>query len=183
MTKYNHIQSLPVRYNKTIFQKESHTWQENRKAAALVRNAASSSREAGWTAARGLRQARLATPPPAEPGAHGFSKRSAQTAHTPARPHSPYTPCSRCQQGCYIPTRSTPPRTGTALSGCLQWSACATQKECFTEQFRDCFKKDNLEGQSKSKLISIASEFCILIKYFLIFLQVLFKSFTWNTPP
>lgn len=66
--------------------------------------------------------------------AHKFTRMlHSSSLQSPGCQHSPYKPCSRCQQGCCTLTLSTPPRIGTVLSGCLQWSACAKQKKHFTE--------------------------------------------------
>lgn len=41
---------------------------------------------------------------------------------------SPCRRCSRCQLVCHSQHQSGPPRSGTDMSGCLQWSVCADAK-------------------------------------------------------
>lgn len=141
MTKYNHIWNLPLPYNKTNFQKVSHTGGKKKKETKRnnfgVETWYSASLEVGWTPVRGFGQAWLVTRQSREHSTHKFPQMLRRnSSKSPGWHHSPYMPCSRCQLGCCTPILSTPPRIGTVLSGCLQWSACAKQKECFTKQLQ-----------------------------------------------
>lgn len=50
-------------------------------------------------------------------------------------PLSPCKLCSICRLACCIRRRWAPPRTGTAVSGCLRWSACAESEGLGKQQF------------------------------------------------